>query len=136
MLDRPKKDWNALMIEQTKKTDAEDKEKELGREAKRHKDARPSLALPEYAGTYKHAGYGTAEIISGDSGLVLRWSNFAPKLTHFHFDTSDAKEDGPLRNTPVQFLLGPNGEVSGLRMLDQEFRKQPAVRTATAASGN
>src|SRR5438445_3221327 len=124
------------MIEQTKKTDAEEKEKEMLREAKRHKDTRPSLPLSDYAGTYKHAGYGTAEIALSDGSLLLKWSNFNPTLTHFHFDTFDVKEPGPLNNTAVQFVMGANGEVAGLGMLDQEFRKQAAPRAAVTASGN
>ncbi len=136
ILDLPKKDWDGLMLAQVRKTETEEKEKELQREAKRHKDTRPSLALSSYAGAYKNAGYGIAEVIASTDGLILKWSNFAPKLVHFHFDTFDIKEAGPLANTPVQFVLGPGGDVASLKMLEQEFRKQPAPVSAKAASGN
>lgn len=136
MLGLPKKDWNGVMLEQARKMEAEEKQKELQREAKRHKDTRPSLALSGYAGAYKHPGYGTAEIIAGSDGLILKWSNFAPKLLHFHFDTFEVKEAGPMADTTIQFVLGASGEVASLKMLDQEFRKQPAAGFAKAASGN
>ncbi|MEP6540517.1 MAG: serine hydrolase [Bryobacteraceae bacterium] len=132
MLDLPAKDWNALLLAQTKKTEAEEQEKELQREAKRHKDTRPSLPLAAYAGSYQNAGYGTAEVIAASDGLLLKWSNFAPKLVHFHFDTFDVKEAGPLANTVVQFVLAPNGEVASLKMLDQEFRKLPVAASGLA----
>jgi hypothetical protein len=93
-------------------------------------------SLAEYAGTYKHSGYGTAEVLTREGSLVLKWSNFNPKLTHYHFDIFDVKERGPMADTTVQFVLGANGEVAGRRMLDQEFQKQPAARNATAASEN
>ena len=50
--------------------------------------------------------------------------------------TRRAKWISFLQNTAAQFVMGPNGEVAGLKMLDQEFRKQSAVRNAEAASGN
>jgi len=131
MLDLPAKDWNGLLLAEAGKTEADGREKERQREAKRQKDTRPSLTLSAYAGAYRNPGYGNAEVIAGTDGLILKWSNFAPKLVHFHFDTFDVKETGPMANTTVQFVLGSNGEVASLKMLDQEFRKQP-----TAASGN
>jgi hypothetical protein len=56
----------------------------------------------------------------------LLWATAVQPDSKRHFDTFEVKEAGPMANTTVQFVLGASGEVASLRMLDQEFRKQPA----------
>ena len=131
LLGLSKKDWNALLGEQVKKTEAEAKARLKEREDKRFKDTKPSRDLAAYTGAYEDPAYGTATFTLDNGALVVQWSSFKVRLEHFHFDTFIARE-GRLENEQVVFTLGPDGEVATVKMLETEFRKakQPAKMTA------
>jgi hypothetical protein len=63
--------------------------------------------------------------------LIAKWGKFTFRLDHYHFDTFTAVPIEPVdevisfdRSTfDVQFRLGVKGEIEGVRILDQEFKK-------------
>ena len=124
MLDLPKRDWDRALQDAVSKQDAATAQRRKDREAKRHKESRPSRELAAYAGRYEHPGYGLAEISAENGSLVLNWSNFRVKLAHFHFDTFDVTDEGSLKNTELLFRLNGPGDVAGFRMLEVEFTKR------------
>jgi CubicO group peptidase (beta-lactamase class C family) len=123
LLDLPKRDWNAHLLEHAKKMQAEGKTRETEREEKRRKRTKPSRELAAYAGAYEEPAYGTASISLENRALTLQWSSFTKALEHWHFDTFTAKGEGPLENEQVVFTLDADGEVAALKFLGREFTK-------------
>jgi hypothetical protein len=123
LLDLPRKDWNALLMERAKKAEAEGKTREKEWEEKRHKDTSPSRELAAYTGAYEEPAYGTASVSLENGSLQLQWSNFHSRLEHFHFDTFTAKNENPIENQQVLFALGADGKVATVDFLGQQFKK-------------
>jgi CubicO group peptidase (beta-lactamase class C family) len=101
------------------------------REKNRKKDTKPSLPLRGYAGVYDEPAYGRAEVKCEDDKLTLEWGKYTFRLDHYHYDTFTAVLVKPAdevltfdRSTfDVQFRFGTNGEVEGLELFEQKFRK-------------
>jgi CubicO group peptidase (beta-lactamase class C family) len=101
------------------------------REGARKLGTKPSLRLVKYTGAYTEPAYGQAEVIDEDGALHIKWGKMVFRLDHYHFDTFTAvpiepKEDviSYDRSTfEVQFRLGTDGEVEGMKFLDQDFKK-------------
>ena len=97
----------------------------------RKPDTKPSLALKQYAGAYEEAAYGRAEVAVEGDALRVKWGKYLFQLNHYHFDTFTAIPVEPKaevlsfdRSTfEAQFRLGANGEIEGVKFLDQEFRR-------------
>ena len=123
LLGLSKRDWNAYYGDQIKNIETQVAAFEKRREARRHKETKPSRELASYAGSYEEPAYGTASVIVENGALVLQWSNFKSKLEHYHFDTFMAKEENPLASDFILFKLGPDGEVASISFLGVEFTK-------------
>lgn len=97
----------------------------------RKPDTRPSLPLKAYCGNFTEPAYGKAEVSLDGDNLMLKWGKFTYRLEHYHFDTFTVIPVAPAddivamdRTTQeVLFRLGTNGEVEGMKLLDQEFKK-------------
>jgi uncharacterized protein DUF3471 len=87
LLGLPKKDWNALMMPALEKARANLEASNKERDAKRHKDTKPSRSLDAYTGTYEEPAYGQAVVSLKDGVLQLQWNRFKSPLNHFHFHT-------------------------------------------------
>lgn len=86
----PKKDWNALYLENTKKGEEADAKEIANEDAARVKDTKPSLAPANYSGTYSSQMYGDVTIAEENGKLVLRMvpaPNFVADLEHWNYDT-------------------------------------------------
>ncbi len=122
LLGLPKKDWNGLLLEQSRKSDAARLAREKQRQAKRQPGTKPSHDLKAYTGAFEEPAYGKVRVVLENGGLVLQWSNFKWKLEHFHFDTFTLQSDEPIiENRQVVFRLAADGEVDRLSFVDQEF---------------
>jgi hypothetical protein len=120
----PAKDWNWNRYYQSIVAFEEKLEQEglKEREAKRHRDTKPSLLLEAYTGPYEAPGYGTAQIVLENGALVWKWSNFRCPLDHYHFDTFIVRHD--IMQDPLGvFTLGQDGSVATFRLFDVEFKK-------------
>lgn len=101
------------------------------RDAARKKDTTPTLELSKYAGKYDEPAYGRAEVTEDDGMLTVRWGVYIFRLDHYHYDVFTAVPVEPKaevvsfdRSTfEVQFRLGSDGEVEGMKFLDQEFKR-------------
>ena len=101
------------------------------RETARKLDTKPSLALKDYAGAFEERAYGRAEVAFENDKLLIRWGKYTFRADHYHFDTFTAVPVEPKDNIvsfdrstfDVQFRLGTNGEVQGMRFLEQEFAR-------------
>lgn len=131
LLGLPAEDWVAFHKTQLANVDAGVLSAQKKRETARKPDTKTSLALKEYAGAYEEPAYGRAEVKIEEDKLVVRWGKFTFRTDHYHFDTFTATPVEPKADVlsydrglfEAQFRLGTNGEVEGLRFLDQEFRR-------------
>jgi CubicO group peptidase (beta-lactamase class C family) len=101
------------------------------RDGERKPDTKPSLAAARYAGSYDERAYGRAEVTEDGGKLSVKWGKYTFRLDHYHYDTFTAVPVEPRddvisfdRSTfEVQFRLGTNGEVEGMKFFDQEFKR-------------
>jgi CubicO group peptidase (beta-lactamase class C family) len=89
----PKRDWNAYFLDVVKKERAEAAARIKKRLGQRDPNAKPSLPLAAYVGSYEHPAYGQARVTAEDGSLVLRWSSFRWPLEHVQHDTFLVRED-------------------------------------------
>jgi CubicO group peptidase (beta-lactamase class C family) len=131
LLGLPTEDWVGFHKVQLALLDAGAAGARKKREETRKPDTKPSLALKEYVGAYTEAAYGRAEVAVEGDALRVKWGKYTFRGDHHHFDTFTATPVEPKaevalldRSTfEVQFRLGSNGEVEGMKFLDQEFRR-------------
>jgi len=101
------------------------------RTEERKPDTKPSLAIKGYCGEFTEPAYGKAEVSLDGEKLMVKWGKLTFRLDHWHFDTFTAVPVSPAdeiisfdRTTfEAQFRLGANGEVEGVKFLEQEFKK-------------
>lgn len=106
------------------------------RKTARKPNTKPALELSKYAGRYDEPAYGRAEVAEADGVLTVKWGAYTFRLDHYHYDTFTAVPVEPKaevvsfdRSTfEAQFRLGTDGEVEGLKFLDQEFKRAKAKK--------
>jgi CubicO group peptidase (beta-lactamase class C family) len=131
LLGLPSNDWTGYYRKQEAKREANLKELGKKRAEARKPDTKPSLDLTAYAGNYEEPAYGKAEVERNRDGLIVHMAGRTFRLEHYHFDTFTAVVTDPAgsarlhagRNLEAQFRLGTNGEVEGVRFLDQDFKR-------------
>ncbi|HEY3908469.1 MAG TPA: serine hydrolase [Stellaceae bacterium] len=112
------------------------------RDEARHRDTRPSHALPDYAREYTHPAYGKVRIVC--DGDALRWQGLGLDLpmAHRHYDVFETAADEVERFgiRTVQFATGVEGDIESLcvplepAVAPIVFRRQPEPEMATRAS--
>lgn len=129
LLGLPRKDWNAYLLKVMERESAAARARREEPMARRQPNAKPPRELTAYAGTYEEPAYGTARVTLEDGSLVWHWSTFTNRLQHFHDDTFLVDNDA-INSPQVVFMLGANGEVASMKVLEPlgvEFKKvQPA----------
>lgn len=113
-------DWNAKALETRDKAKGVAKESEEKQRAERKAGTSPSHALADYAGEYEHPGYGVVTVALEGETLSARIHGLEATLEHWHYDVFNcqkAGDDATLEDTKVQFTLGFDGEVDGLRVV-------------------
>jgi hypothetical protein len=107
----------------------------------RHRDTRPSHALPDYAHNYAHPAYGEVRIIC--DGDALRWQGMGLDLpmAHRHYDVFETASDDVewFGVRTVQFATGVEGDIESLcvplepAVAPIVFRRQPEAEMTTRA---
>jgi CubicO group peptidase (beta-lactamase class C family) len=88
-------------------------------------DTRPSLPLERYAGTYTNQTYGNVVVSVRNDGLHFAFGRGrAATLTHWHYDTFQAKWDD-VRRDPSLVVFAPDGAggVSAVRAFGITFTR-------------
>ena len=124
------RDWNAYFTEYEAKLRTEGEADRAKREARRHRDTKPSRGLEAYAGTYSSPAYGMATVAVEKGGLVLTWSRLRAPLTHYHFDTFSAVNEEEDLDEEITFSLGSDGDVKKLTIFGEEFQKKTPLPLA------
>jgi CubicO group peptidase (beta-lactamase class C family) len=128
LLGLPYKDWNAYYGDLVKEEQATAQKAREDRTAARKPDTRPTHERKAYAGTYENAAYGPCRITLEKDALVWHWGRFHASLDHYHFDTFTLGKVEPFalefpEEPQLFFQLGPDGGVTGLKLLEVEFRR-------------
>ena len=120
-LGAPETDWIAAYSEVLKQAQANAADVERKYQATRNANSKPSLALKNYAGTYRDAWYGDVTIAMENDKLVMRLSRTPTlfgELEHFQYDTFIARwQDRSLgADAFVTFALKPDGSIDVVKM--------------------
>ena len=115
-------DYPALYAEMVRKSREEMRETERRAATNRDSTSGPSLALREFAGTYRDAWYGDVVIEQEGRGLAIRFTrspSLVGDLVHWQHDSFLARwRDRELRaDAFATFTLTPDGRVAELRMV-------------------
>ena len=120
-LGAPAFDWIAGYQAVKARADARTADEERRGAATRDANARPSLSLEKYAGTYRDAWYGDVRVTFASGALTMAFSH-TPALTGtlepFQHDTFIARwRDRELRaDAYVTFALNPDGSIDQVKM--------------------
>ncbi len=119
-------DWSTSFYSLYTGLAADEKKKEKETEAKRVLNTKPSLSLSGYTGKYTSELYGNASIVLQGDSLVLQLPNHINAgLSHWHFDTFQAKFERQWYGKAfLQFILNTNGEVSGFTFMGMNYEKK------------
>ena len=138
-LGAPQRDWSGEMLKTINAFEAQGKAAQKKAEAERIKDTKPSLALPEYAGTYKNDLYGDVKVAHDNGKLSSRFGPaFTSGLEHWHYDTFRAKfVSAGVSYAYMTFALNAKGKIETLTLnlpgvADYPFKRAAAETTATA----
>lgn len=131
LLGLPTEDWVKIGKDHLALLDLATTARNKKRQADRKPDTKPSLPLASYAGSYEERAYGMLEVVLEKERLVGKWGKFTFRLDHYHFDTFTAVPIEPAdevisydRSTfELQFRLGVKGDIEGVKVFDQEFKK-------------
>ena len=116
-------DWNAHFLAHDRKLDEEAAKSKREKEAKRHRDTKPSRELSAYAGTYSNAGYGDVVIAVEGDHLTLNWQRLKAPLTHYHYDTFSLVIPDEDLDERVSFSLDADGGVEELSLFGESFER-------------
>ncbi|MBL8795919.1 MAG: serine hydrolase [Planctomycetia bacterium] len=119
--------WNEHYRKMVDNDEANEKAALKERLEGRKLNTRPSRPLESYVGEYNDPAYGTVRISLESGQLVWQWSTFRANLLHFHFDTFTVQND-LLKQPLLGFTLNADGEPNGLKVLEVDFKKQPAAK--------
>ncbi|HET9786964.1 MAG TPA: serine hydrolase [Pyrinomonadaceae bacterium] len=139
-LGAPPRDWSAEMLKTMKAFEEQGKAAQKKQQAERVKDTRTSLALGEYAGTYKNDLYGEAKVTHENGKLGLRFgAAFTSDLEHWHYDTFRAKfVSTGVSYAYMTFALNAQGKIDALTLnlpgvADYPFKRVTETASPTAA---
>jgi CubicO group peptidase (beta-lactamase class C family) len=111
------------------------KEAAANMEKARVKGTKPSLALSEYAGTYRDSMYGDVKITSAGNALNMQLgAAFDGTLEHWHYDSfRSVWKNRALGKTMVTFTVGSSGKPTKLDVEGfAEFVRVPEKADTTA----
>jgi CubicO group peptidase (beta-lactamase class C family) len=145
-----KTDWNAVYAEAVKKFDANADDSFSKHQAARAADAKPSLPIAKFAGTYRDPWYGDIVISNEDGKLRLRFSKtkqLIGTMTPWQHDTFVVRWDDRALNADAfaTFALDEDGDIREMRMKPispltdfsfdfQDLRLVPVKAKASAAA--
>jgi CubicO group peptidase (beta-lactamase class C family) len=119
------RDWHREVFALYSEIEEKDRKRRKEREEKRVSDTKTSLALDEYAGTYRHGAWGDLMVTVSEGNLRLNFNDYLSKDTeHWHYDTFRTKKDPKNWSSYlVNFNIDQEGKVKELVFADQQFKR-------------
>ena len=78
-------------------------------------DTAPTLDMADYAGTYRHPGFGEMTFAMSEQGLAGTWNGLPAMLLHYHYDSFDLMLPVLGQAVPAEFVL-EDGAIRGLQV--------------------
>ena len=103
-------DWYARMIASPN----EQEETPAPQKAEPIPDTKPTHKLDAFSGTYSHPGYGDLIIKQDGDQLFMHFNNLVLEMSHWHYNTFNAKYELLEFEVLLTFHLNDKGEVSHL----------------------
>jgi CubicO group peptidase (beta-lactamase class C family) len=134
-------DWNGEALARRAKGKAARLEAKEKKETARVPGTSPSHALADYAGEYRHPGYGTLSVALREDKLEATYNGITAPLGHWHYDvftTLEAKDD-VMADTKFNFRTDMSGQIASVEapmepaVKDIVFVKQPDARLSDPA---
>jgi CubicO group peptidase (beta-lactamase class C family) len=122
LLDLPAGGWDKVYLDLEAAQNKAAETARAARERAKPAGTRPSHDLPDFAGEYREAAYGTLRVLHEDGKLIAAWSSFREPLHHDNFDTFRIR-GGRLDGSALTFRLSDTGAVESVRFLDMDFTK-------------
>jgi hypothetical protein len=120
----PSQDWSARLLTLYGTAAEQARAAQRQAEQRRATDTRPSLPLVRYAGTYESATYGRVVVTEQGGGLRLQFGKRVGDLSHWQYDTFQARWTGSQAPSLVVFDPDGTGNVSGVRAFGATFVRQ------------
>jgi hypothetical protein len=123
--------WNARMKERRQEMREGEKRGKGKRQSDRVRGTRPSHKLEEYAGTYRHSGYGPIRIDVEGGKLSAHYNGMEFSMQHYHYDVFQLTFERFDITMMVSFGTDKRGAVSTLSvpmestLNDIVFERQP-----------
>lgn len=127
---KPSRDWSKDLLALYRGLERQADSARRQQEQRRVADARPSLPLERYAGTYTNQTYGSVVVSVRQDALHFAFGRGrVAGLTHWHYDTFQAKWDD-VRMQPSLVVFAPDGagSVSSVRAFGITFARAAAPR--------
>jgi CubicO group peptidase (beta-lactamase class C family) len=138
-LGAPPRDWSGDLLKSMKGLEEQGRAAQKKQEEARVKDTKPSLAISEYAGTFKNDLYGDVKVTHQNGKLSVRFGPaFTGDLEHWHYDTFRARFNGPGTSTGfMTFGLNAQGKADTLTInmpgvTEYPFKRTPEITAPTA----
>lgn len=122
LLGRDAADWSGRFLKRYRKDRAKREKETQERKDSRVEGTKPRLPLESYAGIYTHAFYGPISVVKEGEKLVMRRGLAVFDMDHWHFDSFQLVQQGPLRRKSlVTFVIGADGKVRKAALGEDEF---------------
>jgi CubicO group peptidase (beta-lactamase class C family) len=129
-------DWIGDAAKQLAEGEAIGKKAEEKKATRRRPGTAPAHKLDEYAGDYRHPGYGDLKVTLKGSQLGFIYNSIATPLAHWHYETFNGgkAEDPTFEDMKLTFRIDVNGNVVGVSIPfepsldDIYFDKKPDAR--------
>lgn len=135
-------DWTGKALAERQQQEAAGEAAEADAETARITDTKPSHALADYAGFYRHPGYGDLRVELAADTLSWTYNGIVTPLEHWHYDVWNGSEeavDPTMEGTKVQFRADLDGFIAeAVVIMDPGaspvvFSKQPNPLLSDAA---
>ncbi len=134
-------DWIGDAAKKMAEGEAVGKKAEEKKATRKRPGTVPAHKLDEYAGDYRHPGYGDLEVTLQGGKLGFVYNGIATPLAHWHYETFNGlkAEDPAFEDTKLTFRTDENGNVVGLTVPfeasvdDIYFVKKPDARLSDPA---
>jgi len=129
-------DWIGDAAKRLAEGEAVGKKAEEKKATRRRPGTSPAHKLDEYAGEYRHPGYGDLKVTLKGTQLGFLYNDIATPLAHWHYETFNGgkSEDPTFEDMKLTFRTDVNGNVVGVAIPfepsldDIYFVKKPEAR--------
>jgi hypothetical protein len=134
-------DWIGDAAKEQAEGEAVEKKAGEKKATRRRPGTAPAHKLAEYAGDYRHPGYGDLQVTLAGDKLAFTFNGIETPLGHWHYETfSGGKADDPtFEDMKLTFRTDVNGNVAGVAVPfeptldDIYFVKKPDARMSDPA---